>query len=294
MGRIGVERISTPGNADRREGKQRRMKEQYRKYGYHLFRAALPEDEVAALADMAYGLITPYRGEIRRQDGKFAVNEFQPASPLVKNSILNAHVSLPDDLRPISLALRALITSPQMYESLRGLDGAGHYTVHQTIIFISAQTTVPHLDSWSLDTAPHGFSHTVWIPLEDMDYLSGLPAVVPWPVGKFVSEADLGLPDGDFSFRERHDRYCEALTERLRRTSADVHTLFMRKGDFVVWSSLTPHFSLPSVPYPRKRLSIQVLIRPTHHRWGNFVIQPTQWTPDRAEQISERVSFLAV
>ncbi len=270
------------------------MKEQYRKHGYHLFRSALPVDEVATIADMAFGMITSYRGEIRRQDGKFAVNEFYPASTLVKNSILNAHFSLPDDLKPLSIALRALITSPEVYENLHRLDGAEHYTVHQTIIFVSAQKTVPHLDSWSMDTAPHGFAHTLWIPLEDMDYLSGLPAVVPWPVGKFVAEAELGLPDGDFSFRERHDRYCEALTERLRNIGADVHTLFMRKGDFMVWSSLTPHFSLPSSPSPRKRLSVQVLIRPTHHRWGNFVNQPTEWTPDRAEKISDRFSFLAV
>jgi hypothetical protein len=127
-----------------------------------------------------------------------------------------------------------------------------------------------------------------------MDYLSGLPALVPWPVGKLVTEADLGLPDGDFSFRERHDRYCVALSERLSSTSADVRTLFMRKGDIMVWSSLTPHFSLPSSPFPRKRLSVQMLIRPTHHRWGNFVIQPPQATPDRAERISERFSFIVV
>jgi hypothetical protein len=270
------------------------MNEQYKRDGYRLFRSVLPSDEVTALGDMAYGLITPYRGEIRRQDGSLAFNEYHPSSLLVKNSILNAHFSLPDDLKPISVALSALITSSGIYESLRELDGAEHYTVHQTIIFISAQTTIPHLDSWSIDTAPHGYSHTVWIPLEDMDYLSGLPALVPWPVGKLVTEADLGLPDGDFSFRQRHDRYCVALSERLSSTSADVRTLFMRKGDIVVWSSLTPHFSLPSSPFPRKRLSVQMLIRPTHHRWGNFVIQPAQATPDRAERISERFSFIVV
>jgi hypothetical protein len=268
------------------------MNEQYKNHGYCLLRSALPVDAVTALSDMVYGLITPYRGEIRRQDGKFAINEFYPGTTLVKNSILNAHLSLPDDLMPLSLALRRLITSAEIYERLHEIDGAEHYTVHQTIIFIASQSTIPHLDSWSMDTAPHGFAHTVWIPLEDMDYLSGLPAVVPWPVGKFMTEAELGLPDGDFSFRERHDRYCDALSERLQSTSADLHTLFMRKGDFAAWSSLTPHLSLPSSPSPRKRLSVQVLIRPTHHRWGNYVNQPAEWTPDRAEEVSDRFSFL--
>ena len=269
------------------------MDEHYQKNGYRLFRSALPDDEVSALAAKVHGLVTPYRGEIRRQDGSFGFNEFHPSSLLVKNSLLNAHLSLPDDLQPISVALRALITSPALGDCLRELDGAEHYTIHQTLIFIAAQSTLPHLDSWSMDTAPHGFAHTVWIPLEDMDYLSGLPALVPWPVGKLVTEAGLGLPDRDLTFRERHDRYCDGLTERLRHTSADIFTSFLRKGDIMVWSSLTPHFSLPSSPFPRKRLSVQVLIRPTHHRWGNFVNQPAEWTEDRAEKISDRFSFLA-
>ena len=268
------------------------MDEQYKTEGYRLMRAALPTGQVAALAALIDGSIPGYGGPIRRQDGTPAPNLFHAGTRLVKNSILNAHVAMPDDLKSVHTAIRALLTSPQMFESLHSLDGAEHYSIHQTIIFISAQTTVPHIDSWSMDTAPHGYAHTVWIPLEDVDYLSGLPAVSPWPIGKFVPEAELGLPDGDFSFRERHDRYCDALTVRLQKGSADVRTLFMDKGDMMVWGSLTPHFTLPSTPSPRRRLSLQVLIRPTHHRWGNYVNQPAEWTPDKAEQVTDRFAFI--
>jgi hypothetical protein len=66
----------------------------------------------------------------------------------------------------------------------------------------------------------------------------------------------------------------------------------MRKGDFMVWSSLTPHLSLPSRPRYARRLSLQVLIRPTHLRWGNFAVQPAKWTPDNAEKASDRFSFI--
>jgi hypothetical protein len=264
----------------------------YKECGYQHFRAALPVDKVSELADLAYRLITPYRGEILRQDGQYAFNEFHPFSLLVKNSVSNAHLRLPADLLPVSDALRALITSSAISDRLRQLDGADHYTVHQSIIFLSAQSTLPHIDSWSMDTAPHGFAHTLWIPLEDMDYLSGVPGVIPWPVGKFVPEAELGLPDIDLSFRERHDRYCGALSRKLLNDGAGIYTSFMRKGDFIVWGSLSPHFSLPSSPFPKKRLSLQVLIRPTHTRWGTFLNQPAQWTPDPTERISDRFSFL--
>ena len=159
------------------------MNEQYKKHGYQLFRSALPIDAVTTLSDMAYGLITPYRGEIRRQDGRFAINEFHPAidageefdTQRTSFPSRRSHAAFPCAARAHYLF--------GIFERLHELDGAEHYTIHQTIIFIAAQSTVPHLDSWSMDTAPHGFAHTVWIPLEDMDYLSGFPAVVPWPVG---------------------------------------------------------------------------------------------------------------
>jgi hypothetical protein len=270
------------------------MSDDYKKRGYQLFRSVLPAGDIAALSDLAYDSITSYPGEMRRQDGSVSVNCFHHGSTLVKNSVLNAHFSLPEELTELRLALRKLITSSAIFDVLHALDGAEHYTVHQTIVFLAAQTTVPHLDSWTVDTAPHGFAHTLWIPLDDMDYLSGLPAVSPWPVGKFVTEAELGLPDGEFTFRQRHDRHCEALAKRLRTTGADIHTFFARRGDVLVWSSLTPHFTLPSSPAPRKRVSIQLVVRPTHHRWGNYVIQPAEWTPDRAEKVSDRFSFIVV
>jgi hypothetical protein len=281
------------------------MKRQYDESGYCLFREGLPPDEIGALHDTAYDLVTPYRGKILRRNGKLEFNEFFPEpafqhwgtdhgtyTVLVANPLLNGHISLPEGLEPLSAAMRALITSPAVYERLTALDGAEHYTIHQTILFIAVQTTAIHLDSWTLDTAPHGFAHTLWIPLQDMDHESGVPCVIPWPRSKIVTEMELGLTDSDLSFGERYDRYHQAFSKKLMASGPDVATSFMRKGDFIVWSSLTPHCTLPSRPRYIKRLSLQVLLRPTHLRWGNFVIQPTQWTPDRVEQVSDRFSFL--
>jgi hypothetical protein len=281
------------------------MKRQYDESGYCLFRGAMPADEISALHDTAHDLVTPYRGKILRQNGKLEFNQYLPEpayqhwgtdhggyTVLVANPLLNGHISLPEGLEPLSAALRALITSPALYDRLTELDGAEHYTIHQTILFVAAQTTAIHLDSWTLDTAPHGSAHTVWIPLQDMNYESGVPCVIPWPRQKLVTEAELGVAASDLPFGERYDRYQQALSRKLLDSGPDVATSFMRKGDFMVWSSLTPHCTLPSRPRYTKRLSLQVLLRPTHLPWGNFVIQPPQWTPDRAEQVSDRFSFL--
>jgi hypothetical protein len=281
------------------------MKTSYEESGYHLFRQAFPRDQVIELSDMAYELLTPYRGRIRRQNGKLEFNEYLPEESfrhwgtdhgrytvLIANPLLNAHLGLPEGLEPIAERLRALITSQALYERLHGLDGAEHYTVHQTILFIAAATTALHIDSWSMDTAPRGGAHTVWIPLEDMNHESGAPCVIPWPRGKLLTEEDLGLgASAERPFAERYDRYQKALAQRMLETSPDIVTAFMRRGDFMVWSSLTPHCSLPSRPRYLKRLSIQLLVRPSHTRWGNFAIQPAEATPDRVEKVTDRFSF---
>lgn len=268
----------------------------YEDRGYQVFRGAFPAEEIGAIADLARRLIPPYRGEIRRQNGRVEINEFYAGRALVKNALANGHLSLPVGLEPLSAALRALVTAPVLAERLGEIDRAEHYTIHQTILFMVSPETDLHIDSWTMDTAPHGYAHTVWIPLQDLDYTSGVPCVIPWPRGKLVSEADLGFgpPEADMPFIERYHRYNLALSQRLLESSPDVVTSFMRKGDFIVWSSLTPHCTTPSRPEPTERLALQVIIRPTNHRWGTLVTQPAVWTPDRAERVSDRFSFLLV
>jgi hypothetical protein len=247
----------------------------YRRRGYHVFRGAFPVDEVEAIARAVRCSIPAYRGALRRQDGQFASNDFFPDTQLVRNPLLHPHADLPADLGEIRDRLCGLVTSPALAGQLQELDGEGHYIVHQSLLFFAAQTTELHLDSWSLDTTPRGLTHTVWIPLQDMDHRSGVPCVIPWPRGDVVTEAALGLMPGSADPRdERYALYHQALRAKLLSTSPEVVASLMRKGDCMIWSSLTPHFTLPSHPFPAERLSLQVLIRPAHRRWGDFLSQP--------------------
>jgi Phytanoyl-CoA dioxygenase (PhyH) len=266
-----------------------RAEHEYQRRGFYVFRKALPPREVQVLADSARDLIS-YPGAILRLNGELSANEFFPGTQLVRNSVLNAHLPITEAMKPVHAALRAIITSPALAARLRELDGAEHYTIHQTLLFFAAQTTSLHLDSWALDTSPRGFAHTLWIPLQDMDFKSGLPCVIPWPQGKVVTEAELGW-SGDGPYRERYDHYQRALSEKLLANSPEVAASLVRKGDFVVWSSLTPHFTLPSLPFPTERLSLQVLLRPAHHRWGNFIDQPTDHLTKRDIRMTDRFSY---
>jgi hypothetical protein len=258
----------------------------YHRQGYHVFRRLFPSDQIETLAATAQRLIPAYDGELRRQDGRFAPNSFYPGTRLVRNSLLHPHVSLAPPLESLRDRLRDLVTSDGLADRLRRLDGGKRYIVHQSLLFFAAQTTDLHLDSWSLDTAPLGGSHTVWIPLQDMDYRSGIPSIIPWRRDHVVSEKALRLqPTGTRD--ERYDHYHRALQRMLWETSPEAVTPILRMGDAVVWSSLTPHFTLPAQSFPAERLSLQVLIRPADAKWGDFLAQPYDRTSVRLQQVND-------
>lgn len=265
-------------------------RQQYRDRGYFVFRDVLPRRHVDQLTDLVENLIVPHQGPLLRQDGHRAAHAFFPGTRLVSNPLLNAHLPISEPMRPLERALTELIASPELARCLRELDEAQHYNIHQTLLFFASQTTQPHLDSWGLDTSPRGFAHTLWIPLQDMTYLSGLPSVIPWRLGKVVTEADLGLP-AEGTPSERYNRYQQALASKLFAGRPESVTALVRRGDLCVWSSLTPHFTLPSSPAPTPRLSLQVLLRPSHLRWGNFVDQPQHHPTNRHIRMSERFSY---
>lgn len=261
----------------------------YKDSGYQVFRGALPVNLVNAVADRAREFVD-YRGDVIRQNGSFSPHDYFPGTRLIRNSPANMHLPLPGEQAPLSTALRDLVSSRALAECLKKLDGATHYNVQQTVLFFAGQTTELHIDSWSVDTAPHGFSHTVWIPLQDIEPNTGSIAVVPWPLGKVVTEQELGLPEsGDNT--ERYVRYHAALNEKILSERPEVIATYLHRGDFVVWTSLTPHLSLISNPFPRERLSLQVLVVPAHRTRGTFLNQPTQWFADRTIRVNDDFSF---
>lgn len=266
------------------------LRSHYLERGYCVLRDVLPRADVERLAEQARALLPAYGGEVLRQNGRREVNEFFPDTRLIRNSPANLHLGLNPDLRPVWEGLRAVISAPTLATRLQELDDAQHYHITQTLLFFAAQTTGLHIDSWGLDTVPRGFAHTLWIPLQELDQRSGLPAIVPWPIGKVVSEEELGL-DTNAPQGERYERYHEALSAKVLAGSPELVTVLAKPGDVVVWSSITPHLTLPSYPFPKERLSIQVLLRPAHMIWGNFTVQPDSYPPPPVVRATDRFSY---
>jgi hypothetical protein len=266
------------------------LRSHYLEQGYCVLRDVLPRVDVERLAERARTLLPSYDGEYLRQSGRREVNDFFPGTRLIRNSPAALHLGLTPDLQPVCDALRTLVTSPVLADRLREIDEAGHYHINQTLLFFAAQTTALHIDSWAVDTVPRGAAHTLWIPLQELDHRSGIPAIVPWPVGKVVSEQELGL-DMSAPHGERYERYHRALSDRLLDGSPDLVAPLAQPSDVVVWSCLTPHLTLPAQPFPKERLSIQVLVRPAHLNWGNFTVQPESYPTTHVVRATDRFSY---
>jgi ectoine hydroxylase-related dioxygenase (phytanoyl-CoA dioxygenase family) len=185
------------------------------------------------------------------------------------DGLLNPHAQ-PETGRTAA-AIETLLLTEAFADLLTTIDGAGNYTVRQTIIFFMPPGTHLHVDGWGFDTQPRGFAHTLWIPLEPITRDNGPVAIVPWPRGKVVSPAELGVeepsepPDGS---RRPHKAYHAALEAHLREHAPDAVVPDLDPGDLVAFASTTPHRTLPF--QSPSRWAMQILVRPSNLRWGSW------------------------
>lgn len=242
----------------------------YERYGYAIFRGVIDRSKIDALhAAVESEVIASDGAFLRHYSSKREPNVFVEGTRLPKDGLLNAHAQ-PETPRTAA-AIESLLLTDRMADLLTSIDGASSYTVHQTILFFIPPGTHLHLDGWSFDTEPRGYFHTVWIPLEPVGLHNGPIFIAPWPRGKVVAPATLGVeepsepPDGS---RRPKIAYHTALEAYLRRHAPDFVVPQLDPGDMVAFASTTPHGTLPF--HTPSRWAMQVIVRPSNLRWSSW------------------------
>jgi ectoine hydroxylase-related dioxygenase (phytanoyl-CoA dioxygenase family) len=245
----------------------------YQQFGYAIFRGVISQQKIATLR-------TTVESEVTASDASFLRYQTAAREPnrfiaglsgqrVIANALLNPHAQ-PETPRTAA-AIEDLLLTDVTADLLASIDGAQNHTVHQTILFFMPPGTHVHVDGWGFDTEPRGFAHTIWLPLEPVDLRNGPLAVVPWPRGKVISPAELGVEEpsepADGS-RRPHIAYHAALQAYLRRHAPDCVVPQLDPGDMVVFASTTPHGTLPF--QSPARAAMQVLVRPSNLRWGSW------------------------
>jgi ectoine hydroxylase-related dioxygenase (phytanoyl-CoA dioxygenase family) len=242
----------------------------YERHGYAIFRGVIDQRKIDALRSaVETEVIASDRAFLRHKSTKCEPNVFVEGTRLPNDGLLNAHAR--PETPGTAAAIESLLLTDSIADLLTSIDGANNYTIHQTILFFIPPGTHLHLDGWSFDTEPRGFFHTLWIPLERVGPHNGPIFIVPWPRGKVVSPAQLGVeepsepPDGS---RRPKVAYHAALERYLRQHAPDHVVPQLDPGDMVVFASTTPHGTLPF--QSPSRWAMQVIVRPSNLRWSSW------------------------
>jgi hypothetical protein len=88
--------------------------------------------------------------------------------------------------------------------------------------------------------------------------------------------------------------YQNALYKKLLAPGATMTAPILGKGDVIIWSTLTPHGSLPSWPPDQSRLSLQGIYYPVDLPWGAYIYESGKhiYGPAMREPITINDAFL--
>lgn len=248
----------------------------YKENGYYIFRQGLEKTAVERLVKELDQEVVQSEGEFFRHYGGFSSHDYiqdTEGNKFIRNAIMDPHRQ--EETPRVARAIRELICTEELADQLQSIDDALAHTIHQTLIFFTSPGTDLHFDGWGLDSCPFGYSHTLWIPLEAVTLLNGPLAIVPWTVGRFLSPDELGfgknfLEQEDAGNREDYEEYCRRYDAYIRRHHPNSIVPQLEPGDIVMFSSLTPHRTMPPSQRSPSRRAMQILLRDSSRNWASW------------------------
>lgn len=267
----------------------------YDEQGYRVFRQLLPLEAVNAIRERVFEDLYPSEAAfLRHPSVKRETNTWRErldGTRFVANSLLNPH--LQPETPAIGRAVLDLICSTAVADQLGAIDGDSRHTLLQIIMFFYSPITEMHIDGWGTDTLPEGGQFTLWIPLEPITPHNGPVGVFPWSPRDPVTLEQAGVPADIEDGRVAYGIYQEAIGRMVRERRLDCVAPLLDPGDMLIFSSLTPHVSLPPLHDRMSRMALQVLARPTSRPVVADMLSRTRgsiWTddPDSLIMVNDR------
>lgn len=166
------------------------------------------------------------------------------------NSIHNPH--LLGFNKSFSTSIESIITHPNISKCLSDFTGSQDHVWYQSMFFDKSTGTKPHQDTWYLDTEPNGKLVGVWVALEDIEYSAG-------PFCIYTNSDNKKLKPEDFDFENIE----EDVNFKQQYPNAKRFDFTARKGDILIWDSLTIHGALLPKDESMTRKSITAHFYPT-------------------------------
>lgn len=154
-----------------------------------------------------------------------------------------------------------LLTHANIQAVLRLLMGEPGKIVH-TFVSEGNQLTWPHRDSYYIDSSQIGALVGVWIAAEDIDPGAGRLYVYPRS-----HKTLLKTVDHDSSYNPETKAFKEQFVKDLAASGLECRAPALRKGDAVIFNSLTIHGSLETLNPHRSRAAFAGHYIPQSHRF---------------------------
>ena len=166
----------------------------------------------------------------------------------------------------LAKAGRNILQSENINRALNSISNNKQFIMWQNMLFDKSTGTVDHLDSWYLDTNPYGSLLAVWVALEDIDGEGGSFHVYP------KSHLD---PAFDWIGIDHNEliNWSNDKQSKYKKKS-----IFLKKGDLLVWHPLLIHGSSLQKMSGVSRKSITAHYCPTNYLMGGGGLNDSQDT----------------
>ncbi|WP_431857672.1 phytanoyl-CoA dioxygenase family protein [Azospirillum sp.] len=243
------------------------LRERFLRDGYLVVRGAVPQD-------LCRKAVAAFEGEVKPSRSYFLRHEFGTYDRHVftEHGYMKYPIMNVQDLsrtRFGSFVRHGLdvLTSRRIREVMAALLGEEGRMVH-TMFFDGNQQTWAHRDSHYIDSERVGSMIGVWVAAEDIDPGAGRFFVYAGS-HRVATPPELGLDRIDPNSRA----YKDAMADWAKRSGCELVAPELKRGDMILWSSLTVHGSLPTTEPRCSRKSFTAHYIPQSHGylWGRHV-----------------------
>ena len=226
----------------------------YKANGYVIIKDILKDEEVNQLLFAWNKEIKTHKGYLIRQNAaKPEKNIFNE-----KNWIMNSlqHIqTLPTKQFPnLTSSFIGFFCENKKLADLISFYIKGKPMLVQSMFFEGNTTTPAHYDSFYLDDETIGQMAGCWVALEDIFWNAGRFFICPKSHlnKEFYSSQNQKLDEEGLSL----DAFLENNIQAIKKNNYEVRAPFLRKGEILIWNSLTIHGSLQDINPENSRASI--------------------------------------
>lgn len=231
----------------------------YETNGYVIYPKLVDTELIDRLLNLYKEQIVPSKESFLRQ----ITNEYEPNDfnefGYVKQDFLDVHKY--DKFPDFSTSVKEIVCSDAIQNALKQITGSNSLYWLQSLLFDLNRGTVPHQDSYYVDTVPSGHALAVWIALEDIDERAGRFYVLPQTTHVDLHTNVPNLTHWEWMLRMKD--YFDANQDKVFAPA-------LNKGDALFWNARLVHGASPTIDPSFSRKSLAAHFIPSEYKFENL------------------------